>query len=107
MKDCFPFGGKGISAAVQLHLGLQTDEGRADRHKHLTGNKAQNLPFACEQGFQVRFARRYGGNDGVVVADLLLLHTCPEQTAAGGSVPQIPAQHSASAFTPPSLSSVR
>lgn len=37
----------------------------------------------------------------------LLLHTCPEQTAAGGSVPQMPTQHSASAFTPPSISSVR
>ena len=96
------------SAAVQPCLGLQIDEGCADRHKHMTGNKAQDFPFACGQRLQVRFARCHGGNDGVVVADLfLLLHTCPEQTAAGGSVPQMPTQHSASAFTPPSISSVR
>ena len=83
MKDCFPLGGKGISAAVQLCIGLQIDEGRADRHKHLTGNKAQQLPFACEQGFQIRFARRHRGNDGVVVADPFAVAHLPRTDGCG------------------------
>ena len=83
MKDCFPFGGKGISAAVQPCLGLQIDEGRADRHKHLTGNKAQDLPFACGQGFQICFARRHRGNDGVVVADLFAAAHLPRTDGCG------------------------
>ena len=83
MKDCFPFGGKGISAAVQPCLGLQIDEGCADRHKHLTGGKAQDLPFACGQRLQVRFARCHGGNDGVVVADLFAAAHLPRTDGCG------------------------
>ena len=83
MKDCFPLGGKGISAAVQPCLGLQTDEGRADRHKHLTGNKAQDFPFACGQRLQVRFARCHGGNDGVVVADIFAAAHLPRTDGCG------------------------
>ncbi len=83
MKDCFSPWRKGISAAVQPCLGLQIDEGCADRHKHLTGNKAQQLPFACGQRLQVRFARRHRGNDGVVVADLFAAAHLPRTDGCG------------------------
>ena len=83
LNQRFPLGKKGISAAVQPCLGLQIDEGCADRHKHLTGNKAQDFPFACGQRLQVRFARCHGGNDGVVVADIFAAAHLPRIDGCG------------------------
>ncbi len=106
-EGLFPFGGKGISAAVQPCLGLQIDEGCADRHKHLTGNKARISPFAYGQGFQVRFSpppsweRRRGGHD------ILLLHLPPNRRLRAAPCRRQPRSTAPARLRRPPISSVR
>lgn len=106
-KDGFALGGEALTGTVHRNDRFCVAMWFIHRTKQAPCRQLQHLAFAQRQRGYIYLFRADGGNNGVVIGDFLLLHTCLAQMVGGFSMPQTAAAAATRPGTLPSISLVR